>query len=282
MKIQMKDKQKFFIFFALVLSILFFSIFNKTFAMKHYQEVDFKTGLVTAKVLNVRQGPAFSYKVISKVYKDQYIRIFAKINNWYVIQTENDIIGVVHEDYIKPIYPKSENQETTETSVNATNEVKPEKTEEVANLNDVKETENLNVVVSQKENTSELVKEEQEILDLINQKREEAGLNKLKIDDDLQNVCRIKAEEMVEKEYFSHTSPKFGTPFEMLKKEGIEYKVAGENIAGNSDNEKAVEAWMNSENHKSNILNKAYNYTGVAVVDSKKYGKIYVQMFIGR
>ena len=107
-------------------------------------------------------------------------------------------------------------------------------------------------------------------------------MEELKIDDDLQNVCRIKAMEMVEKDYFSHTSPIYGTPFEMLKKEGIVYKVAGENIAGNIENEKAVEAWMSSENHKANILNNSYNYTGIAVVDSKKYGKIYVQMFIGK
>ena len=54
------------------------------------------------------------------------------------------------------------------------------------------------------------------------------------------------------------------------------------NIAVNADSKKAVEAWMNSESHKNNILNNAYNYTGVAVVSSSKYGKIFVQMFIGK
>lgn len=39
---------------------------------------------------------------------------------------------------------------------------------------------------------------------------------------------------------------------------------------------------MNSVGHRANILNSNYNYTGVGVVSSSKYGKIYVQMFIGK
>ena len=68
----------------------------------------------------------------------------------------------------------------------------------------------------------------------------------------------------------------------MLKSFGISYKSAGENLAGNSSNSGAVTAWMNSSGHRANILNSSYNYTGLAVVSSPKYGKIYVQMFIGR
>lgn len=87
---------------------------------------------------------------------------------------------------------------------------------------------------------------------------------------------------MVDNNYFSHTSPTYGSPFDMMKSYGISYKTAGENIAGNSSNSGAVEAWMNSEGHKANILNSNYNYTGLAVVSSPKYGKIFVQMFIGK
>lgn len=87
---------------------------------------------------------------------------------------------------------------------------------------------------------------------------------------------------MVDNNYFSHTSPTYGSPFEMIKSFGITYKAAGENIAGNSSNIGAVKAWMNSEGHKANILSNNYNYTGIGVVNSQKYGKIYVQMFIGK
>ena len=58
--------------------------------------------------------------------------------------------------------------------------------------------------------------------------------------------------------------------------------ITGENIAGNSTNSGAVNVWMNSSGHKANILNSSFNYTGIGVVSSPKYGKIYVQMFIGK
>ena len=82
--------------------------------------------------------------------------------------------------------------------------------------------------------------------------------------------------------YFSHNSPTYGSPFDMLKSFGISYNSAGENIAGHSTAEKAFEAWMNSPGHKANILNSSYNYTGIGVVTSSKYGKIFTQMFVGR
>ena len=107
-------------------------------------------------------------------------------------------------------------------------------------------------------------------------------MQELIIDDELQNIARIKAQDMVDNNYFSHTSPTHGSPFDMMQNFGINYKTAGENIAGNSSNNGAANAWMNSSGHKENILNNSYNYTGLAVVNSPKYGRIYVQMFIGR
>ena len=68
----------------------------------------------------------------------------------------------------------------------------------------------------------------------------------------------------------------------MLKSYKVSYNTAGENIAGNSSNSGAVNAWMNSSGHRANILNKSFNYTGIGVVNSPKYGKVYVQMFIGK
>jgi len=86
---------------------------------------------------------------------------------------------------------------------------------------------------------------------------------------------------MVDKNYFSHESETYGGPFDMMKNFGISYKTAGENIAGNSSNSGAVNAWMNSAGHKANILNSNFTYTGIGVVKGSPYGKIYVQMFIG-
>ena len=238
---------------SLILCIMLFSVANVSTAMTHYQTVGTTTGIVTASALNVRQGPGTNYKIVTMIYKNEYIRVFAQIGDWYVIQTDKDYIGMVSKKYVKLIYPTggaADNQENTNTD--------------------------------QTQNSNGLTSDEQETLDLINTKRTEAGLSALKIDSEVQNVARVKAQDMVDNNYFSHTSPTYGSPFDMMKSFGIKYKAAGENIAGNSSNSGAVNAWMNSEGHKANILSNNYNYTGLGVVSSPKYGKIYVQMFIGK
>lgn len=239
----------------IICSIIFLAligVMNISTAMTHYQTVGTSTGLVTATALNVRQGPGTGFNIVTTVYKNQYIRIFAKIGDWYVIQTENDSLGAVSSKYVKLIYPNTSNNQNT-SSGGTTNTT-----------------------------TSELTQDEQEVFDLINSKRVANGLSSLKIDDELQNVARIKAQDMVDNNYFSHTSPVYGSPFDMIKKFGISYRTAGENIAGNSSNSGAVNAWMNSPGHKANILNSSFNYTGIGVVKSPKYGKVYVQMFMGK
>lgn len=124
--------------------------------------------------------------------------------------------------------------------------------------------------------------DEKEVFNLINEQRTKNGLQALKVDEEVQRVARIKAEDMVDNNYFSHNSPIYGSPFDMLNSFKVSYKTAGENIAGNSTNSGAVTAWMNSSGHKANILNSNFNYTGIGVVSSSKYGKIFVQMFVGK
>lgn len=131
-------------------------------------------------------------------------------------------------------------------------------------------------------NTTSLSSDEKEVFDLINKQRTNNGLTALKMDSETLNVARIKAQDMVDNNYFSHDSPTYGSPFNMLNSFKVTYKTAGENIAGNSSNSGAVNAWMNSSGHKANILNKSFNYTGIGVVKSPKYGKIYVQIFLGK
>ncbi len=239
----------------IALCVFTFVIFGLTtsFAMQHYYKVDFSTGLVTATILNVRSGPGTQYKVVATVKKDQYIRVFAGVGEWYIVQVEGDYVGAVSKKYVKAIYPK---------------------TSSGGNMN----TNNTN----QSNNVSGLSVDEQEVFNLINKQRTNNGLQALKIDSEVQKVARIKAQDMVDNNYFSHTSPTYGSPFDMLKSFKISYNTAGENIAGNSSNSAAVTAWMNSSGHKANILNSSFNYTGIGVVKSSKYGKMYVQMFIGK
>ena len=105
-------------------------------------------------------------------------------------------------------------------------------------------------------------------------------LQELKIDERLQNIARLKAEDMKKNNYFAHKSETYGNIDDMLKSFEVPYTASAENIAGNKNLAGAVEAWMNSESHKVNILNEKFEFTGVAIVDSSTYGKIFVQVFI--
>lgn len=239
---------------ALILFITIIGVFTNSFSIQSYYKLDFSTGLVTATTLNVRSGPGVNYKIVATVKKNEYIRVFAGIGDWYVIQTDTDYVGVVSKKYVKAIYPNSSGNTNNSGGSNST-------------------TNNT---------TSTLTSDEKEVFDLINKQRTNNGLTALKMNSEALNVARIKAKDMVNNNYFSHNSPTYGSPFEMLNSFKVSYKTAGENIAGNSSNSAAVNAWMNSSGHKANILNSSFNYTGIGVVNGSKYGKIYVQIFLGK
>ncbi|KKK37300.1 sporulation protein [Mesobacillus campisalis] len=121
---------------------------------------------------------------------------------------------------------------------------------------------------------------EQKVVELTNQERAKNGLKPLVLDTELSKVAREKSRDMQAKGYFSHTSPTYGSPFDMMKKYGISYKTAGENIAmGQRSPEEVVKAWMNSEGHRKNILNSNYTHIGVGHIAEGNY---WTQMFIGK
>ncbi len=125
---------------------------------------------------------------------------------------------------------------------------------------------------------SQVLNYENEVIRLVNEIRVKNGLNKLNADWELSRVARYKSQDMKDNKYFSHTSPVYGSPFQMIKNFGISYKSAGENIAkGQSTPQAVVNAWMNSSGHRANILNASYNTIGVGYVENGKY---WTQMFI--
>ncbi|SHI22268.1 uncharacterized protein, YkwD family [Sporobacter termitidis DSM 10068] len=120
---------------------------------------------------------------------------------------------------------------------------------------------------------------EQQVVDLVNEQRAANGLSALTLSEKLSDAARAKSQDMHDKNYFSHTSPTYGSPFDMLKTFGISYKAAGENIAmGQATPEEVVNAWMNSPGHRANILNSAYTQIGVGYVADGSY---WTQLFIG-
>ncbi|ODV56274.1 CAP domain-containing protein [Lysinibacillus fusiformis] len=126
--------------------------------------------------------------------------------------------------------------------------------------------------------TSDVNAFEQEVVKLTNAERTKAGLSPLQTDDKLMAAAREKSQDMQSNNYFSHTSPTFGSPFDRMKALGIAYKSAGENIAqGQRSPQEVVQAWMDSPGHRANILNGKFTHIGVGYVKSGNY---WTQQFI--
>ncbi|MFD3257672.1 CAP domain-containing protein [Paenibacillus lentus] len=116
------------------------------------------------------------------------------------------------------------------------------------------------------------------VVALVNVERKNAGLKPLVVHTNLSKMAKDKAIDMYKSNYFSHTSPKYGSPFDMMDAYNITYRYAGENIAkGQKTPSEVVAAWMNSPGHKANILNSKYTLIGVGY-----YNGHWVQEFIGK
>ncbi len=123
----------------------------------------------------------------------------------------------------------------------------------------------------------------QEVVRLTNAEREKEGLNALEIDQELNEAAQAKSVDMADNGYFSHTSPTYGSPFEMLDQFGIDYTVAAENIAaGQHTAEEVVQQWMNSEGHRKNILNDSVTHIGIGYEPSGNMSPYWTQLFIAK
>jgi uncharacterized YkwD family protein len=112
---------------------------------------------------------------------------------------------------------------------------------------------------------------------LVNQQRAKAGLKPLVLNSKLSTLAMQKAADMYQNHYFSHTSPTYGSPFDMMQRDGITFTYAGENIAeGQNTPQQVMNDWMSSSGHRANILNAHYDTIGVAY----DHG-VWVQEFIG-
>ena len=120
---------------------------------------------------------------------------------------------------------------------------------------------------------------ESEVVRLVNEIRRQYGLSSLTENWELSRVAGFKSQDMKDRAYFDHTSPTYGSPFQMMKDFGISYRTAGENIAmGYRSPEAVVNGWMNSSGHRANILNANFKQIGVGYVAQGNY---WTQMFIG-
>ncbi|MCT8977103.1 SafA/ExsA family spore coat assembly protein [Clostridium sp. CX1] len=122
---------------------------------------------------------------------------------------------------------------------------------------------------------------ESKVMQLVNAERARAGLQPLKANWELSRVARYKSQDMINKGYFSHTSPTYGSPFKMMESFGIRFSSAGENIAmGQRTPEEVMNSWMNSPGHRANILSPSYSQIGVGVAKDAQGRLYWTQMFI--
>ena len=220
--------------------------------------LSYKTGNATVNVsgLKLRTGPGTEFSIISSIDKSQAVKIFGQIGEWFAVYDyKTNQVGFVNGSYISIVSNDSIND--------------PKVPDE--------EAPNVSEDVVTPENISD---DAQRLLALTNNVRQERGAGRLEYSEDLSKVAYEKARDMVINNYFSHQSPSYGSPFEMMKAYGFNFSAAAENIAGNQTVDGAFYAWMNSESHMKNIINGDFTTTGIGVYTSPIYGKIIVQLFI--
>lgn len=121
-----------------------------------------------------------------------------------------------------------------------------------------------------------------QVVQLVNQQRAANGLGALSVDSGLTKTATLKSQDMAKLGYFDHTSPTYGSPFDMMKQFGITYRSAGENIAmGQTSPQQVMNAWMNSPGHRANILNSSFTKIGVGIAQSSDGRYYWTQQFIG-
>lgn len=121
------------------------------------------------------------------------------------------------------------------------------------------------------------------LINLLNRDRQYLGLPPLEENPELNEAAFLKANDLLEKDYFSHQSPEGVSPWYWLKKAGYDYEIAGENLAiGFLDSEEVYSAWLDSPSHRANLLNPRYKNIGLAVAKGDYQGNettVVVQFF---
>jgi len=123
---------------------------------------------------------------------------------------------------------------------------------------------------------------EKTALALLNADRAANGLKQLKLNSQLTVLGENYAQDMINRNFFSHTNPEGQSPFDRMKQAGISYSYAGENLAVNSNVNTAEQAFMNSPGHKANILNTNYTDVGIGVRYDANGSAHVVQEFISK
>ena len=228
---------------------------------------------VTQDVANIYAGPGTSFPIIANAEIGTILECHGLLNGWYLVQISAETTGLL----------KADSAEPTPESIKPLPEMEPEPEPEPAPVPEppkpeVKTPEPTSPPAPA--NNSGLTQQEEDLLWLVNQERRKEGLKDLTVDPTLTNLARLKSQDMVNLNYFSHTSPTYGSPFDMMKANGVRYRSAGENLAAYYSVQSAHDALMKSPGHRENIMDPLFTHVGLGIVDSPRYGLMVTQMFI--
>ena len=112
------NKKKIIITLFILLGLILISTIST--AMFNYQTVDTSIGIVEGTGVDIRTGPGTNFNVITQVNKNEYVRIFAKIGDWYVIQTDKNYIGAISSTYVRLVYPDNNQTERNKSCPDST------------------------------------------------------------------------------------------------------------------------------------------------------------------
>ncbi len=233
---------------------------------------------VTADQLEVKSGAGERFTTIATLHKDDVVRVLGKIDNWYVIRLSNYRIGCIDSTKTTPVVREDGEQPATPGPTQPEEPTQPTEPPQPTQPDEGQPDVPPNI--EQPDDTAGPTDQENQLVSLINSERRKNGLSPLRVDPELSRVAGIKAQDMVDNNYFSHNSPTYGSPFDMMKEFGIKYQYAGENIAKNTSVNRAHESLMNSAGHRRNILSPNFTNIGVGIREADR-GYIYVEMFIG-
>lgn len=120
---------------------------------------------------------------------------------------------------------------------------------------------------------------EAQMLQLVNEERTKRGIPPVKADPEMTRVARAHSADMFARGYFSHYTPEKADPFDRMRKAGVKFLTAGENLALGRTLKICHTGLMNSPGHKANILNASYGRLGIGVMDGGMYGLMISQEF---
>ncbi|MGE5370575.1 MAG: CAP domain-containing protein [Solirubrobacterales bacterium] len=203
-----------------------------------FTTVSTKQVKVNVSTVNYRSGAGTGWQILDRFTSGQILDVVGKIGDWYVVKTAADQIGCVYAPYTIPYTPDTTIPPATNPAPVASSDQSAMQTE---------------------------------MLGLVNKARADAGLGPLTLDSKLSAGAYAKSRDMAVNQYFSHTSPTYGSPFEMMHQFGITYTAAGENIARHTSVQGAHDAFMNSPGHRANILSTSYGKVGFGFYTSGPY-----------